>query len=107
MEYDGQEYVDEMKENFNRKAAAGMNAVFQYNITGDGGGEWYFEIKEGKLTFAKAKHDNPGVTITVAGEVLNAMDAGTLDGATAVSTGKMKVSGDPALAAKIAVLFGS
>ncbi len=107
MDYDGQEYVDEMKENFNRKAAEGMNAVFQFNITGDGGGEWYFEIKDGELTFEKGKHDNPGVTMTVAGEVLEAMDAGTLDGATAFNTGKLKVSGDTDLAAKIGVLFGS
>ena len=107
MDYDGQEYVDEMKENFNRKAAAGMNAVFQFNITGDGGGEWYFEIKDGKLTLAKGEHDNPDVTVTVAGETLAAMDAGTLDGETAVNTGKMTASGDLDLAVKIGVLFGS
>ncbi len=105
--YDGQEYVDEMKENFNREAAAGMTAVFQINITGDGGGEWCFEIKDGQLTFTKDKHDNPDVTMTVAGEVLEAMDAGTLDGVTAFNTGKLKVSGDTNLAAKIGVLFGS
>ena len=107
MEYDGQEYVDEMKENFNRKAAEGMNAVFQFNITGDGGGEWYFDIKDGALTFAKGEHANPDVTMTVSGETLNAMDAGTLDGETAAQTGKLKASGDMDLAMKIGVLFGS
>ena len=33
-----------------------MNVVFQYTISGEGGGEWFAEIKEGACRVEAGKH---------------------------------------------------
>jgi putative sterol carrier protein len=90
---------------FQKDAAAGMNAVYQYDITGDGGGKWYAAIKEGELEVVKGEHENPNITLTMADEDYLAMIAGTLDGQAAFMAGKLKIKGDMSLAMKLASIF--
>jgi len=94
-----------MPASFQKDAAAGMNAVYQYDITGDGGGKWYAAIKEGELEVVKGEHENPNITLTMADEDYLAMIAGTLDGQAAFMTGKLKIKGDMSLAMKLGSIF--
>ena len=94
-----------MPASFQKDAAAGMNAVYQYDITGDGGGKWYATIKEGELEVVKGEHENPNITLTMADEDYLAMIAGTLDGQAAFMAGKLKIKGDMSLAMKLGSLF--
>ncbi len=94
-----------MPARFQKEAAAGMNAVYQYDITGDGGGKWYAAIKESELEVVKGKHENPNITLTMADEDYLAMIAGTLNGQAAFMTGKLKIKGDMSLAIKLGLLF--
>ena len=94
-----------MPASFQKDAAAGMNAVYQYDITGDGGGKWYAAIKEGELEVIKGEHENPNITLTMADEDYLAMIAGTLDGQAAYMTGKLKIKGDMSLAMKLKSIF--
>ncbi len=99
------ETFDVMPSRFKKEAAAGMDAVFQYDITGDGGGKWYNVIKDGELTVTEGEHDSPNITITIgAGDYLD-MIAGTLNGQMAFMSGKLKIAGDMSLAMKIGSLF--
>ena len=41
---------EKMPQAFRAEKAAGVNVVFQYTISGEGGGEWFAEIKEGACT---------------------------------------------------------
>ena len=94
-----------MPASFQKDAAAGMNAVYQYDITGDGGGKWYATIKEGELEVVKGEHENPNITLTMADEDYLAMIAGNLDGQAAFMTGKLKIKGDMSLAMKLGSIF--
>ena len=99
------ELFENMPEAFNKEEAAGMNAVCQYDITGDGGGKWHAEIKDGKLAVVEGGHKSPSLTVTVRAEDYVAMAEGTLNGQQAFLTGKLKISGDISLAMKLQSLF--
>lgn len=83
----------------------GMNAVYQFNITGDGGGEWNVSIADGALSVAQGKADSPSITLTM--DASNFMDliSGKLNGQTAFLTGKLKIQGDMTLAMKLQSVF--
>jgi putative sterol carrier protein len=99
------EVFDGMPEAFNATSAQGLDAVFQFEITGDGGGNWSVSIKDGGCQISEGTHDAPTTTLTMSGETWLAMVNGELDGMQAFMSGKLKVSGDIMLANRIRELF--
>jgi len=99
------EVFDAMPGTFQKDAAAGMNAVYQFDITGEGGGKWYAAIENGELSVVEGEHENPSITLTMADQDYLAMIAGTLNGQMAFMTGKLKIKGDMSLAMKLNSLF--
>ena len=99
------ESFDAMPANFNSEKAAGMKAVYQWDVTGDGGGKWNADIADGKCAVSEGEHASPNITITVSAsdwlDILN----GKLDGQMAFMSGKLKVKGDMSLAMKLKTLF--
>jgi putative sterol carrier protein len=68
--------------------------VFQYCISGDGGGDWYAEIKGGALTVAAGTHASPGCTLKIgAADYLDLMN-GKMNAMKAYTSGKLKIEGD-------------
>ncbi len=90
---------------FNRNAAAGLNAVFQYHISGDEKGDWYVTVKDQTCTISQGVHASPTVSLSLADKDWIAMCNGELDGMSAFMGGKLKLSGDIMLAQRIATLF--
>ncbi len=90
---------------FNRDAAAGLDAVFQYNIEGADGGDWYVVVKDQTCTVSQGVHASPTVTLKLADKDWIAMCNGQLDGMTAFMTGKLKITGNIMLAQRITSLF--
>jgi 3-hydroxybutyryl-CoA dehydratase len=90
---------------FNASAAQGLDAVFQFEITGDGGGNWNVAIKDGSCNITEGTHDAPTTTLTMSGETWLAMVNGELNGMQAFMSGQLKVSGDIMLAQRIPELF--
>jgi putative sterol carrier protein len=90
----------EMRAGENTDAATAPNAVYQFNITGDGGGEWNLDLKKGKTSgfVSTGKHDSPGATITVSAEDWLGMINGSLNPMQAFMSGKIKIQGDMTLA---------
>lgn len=95
-----------MSEKFNADAAAGLNAVFQYCLEGDGGGEWNCTIADGALTVSPGTHDSPSVTLTMAAADFLDLVNGKLNGQMAFMSGKLKIAGDMSLAMKLGSIFG-
>ncbi len=102
---DVKEIFDNMKQAFNPSAAQGVDAVFQYDITGDGGGSWNVTVKDGACQVQEGTHDSPSVTLTMSSETWLAMVNKELNGMQAFMSGKLKVSGDVMLAQRIEQLF--
>lgn len=99
------EVFEKMPQVFNAAAASGVNAVYQFHITGSEAGDWYVAIKDGACEVSKGVHASPNTTITMADADWLAMCNGTLNGMTAFMSGKLKVSGDIMAAQRIPSLF--
>ena len=99
------ESFDAMSGNFNSEKAAGLKAVYQWDITGDGGGKWNADINDGSITVSEGEHASPSITITVAAQDWLDILNGKLDGQMAFMSGKLKVKGDMSLAMKLKTLF--
>jgi len=99
------EVFDGMPGAFNPTAAQGLDAVFQFEITGDGGGNWTVAVKDGACEITEGTHDAPTTTLTMSGETWLAMVNGELNGMQAFMSGQLKVSGDIMLANRIPELF--
>ena len=99
------EYFSTLNERFNADAAKGVELVFQWNITGDGGGTWHAVVNDGTMQLNEGATDNPTVAITISGDNYVKLINGKLKGAFAVMTRKMKVTGNIAAARKLQKIF--
>ena len=88
------EVFEKMPTVFDAKAAGKADVVFQFAISGNGGGDWNAVIKEGTCTVAAGVHEKPTCTIKMAaGDFLDLMN-GKLPGMKAYTSGKLKIGGD-------------
>jgi putative sterol carrier protein len=95
----------EMPNRFNADAAKGMDAVIQFNLTGDDAGQYHAIIKDGKLEVKEGTHASPKMTMTMAGKDYVDLTLGKLNGQMAFMQGKLKIAGDMGLAMKMQTLF--
>jgi putative sterol carrier protein len=96
---------DKMPGVFDADAAQGLNAVFQFEITGDGGGNWNIIVKDGTCEIVEGSHDEPTVTLTMSDETWLGMINKEVNGMQAFMGGQLKATGDIMLAQRIEQLF--
>ncbi len=94
-----------MPDAFNPEAAAGVEAVFQYAISGPGGGDWQVAVSAGTCTVKTGRADRPTCTLIMAAPDFLEMIAGRLDPMQAFTTGKLKIEGDVMKSQLIGKLF--
>ena len=99
------EVFEKMPQAFNATAAAGLNMVFQFHITGGEPGDWHVAIADSACAVSQGVHAAPTVSLTMADQDWLAMCNGTLDGMTAFMSGKLQASGDIMAAQRIPSLF--
>ena len=99
------EVFNRVPQSFNAHAAKGMDAILQFDITGEGGGNWNVTVKGGTCQVSEGKHNSPKVTLTMSSETWLAMVTKQINGMQAFMSGKLKVSGDIMLAQRIPDLF--
>ena len=85
---------EKMPDVFQPDAAKGVDVIFQYIISGPGGGDWYSVISKEKCMVDQGKHDNPTTTIKMSDDDFLAMMGGKLNPMTAYTGGKLKIEGD-------------
>jgi putative sterol carrier protein len=96
---------EKMPQAFRAEKAEGVNCVFQYTITGEGGGEWFAEINERTCRVAAGKHLSPVCTLIIAADDFLALMNGKLPAMEAYTSGKLKIEGDLMKAQLIGKLF--
>lgn len=79
---------------FKPEAAAGVNVVFQFNIGGAGGGDWFCEVADGKCRIGSGVHAKPVCTIKMDAADFVALMQGKLPAMQAYTSGKLKLEGD-------------
>jgi putative sterol carrier protein len=99
------EIFDNMPNRFNADAAKGVDAVIQFKLTGDGGGDYHVVVKDGACSVAAGAHAAPKMTMTIAAQDYVDMSTGKLNGQMAFMSGKLKIAGDMGLAMKMQTLF--
>jgi len=102
---DVKEVFDKMAEVFNANAAQGLDVVFQYEITGDGGGSWNVVVKDGACQVNEGTHEGPSVTLTMSAETWLGIVNKQTNGMQAFMSGQLKATGDIMLAQRVEQLF--
>jgi len=79
---------------FQPDKAAGVDVVFQFDISGAGGGSWYITVKDGSCEVAQGSQGSPTTTIKMGDDDFVKMMSGELNAMSAFTSGKLKVEGD-------------
>jgi putative sterol carrier protein len=99
------EVFDKVPQAFDADAAKGLDAVFQFDITGEGGGIWNVAVQGGACKVQEGKADAPTVALTMSGDTWLGMVNKQINGIQAFMSGKLKLTGDMLLAQRIPDLF--
>jgi putative sterol carrier protein len=83
-----------MAERFIPEAAAGVEVVFQWNISGPGGGDWVVEVKDGSCRVEAGTHASPTTTLKMSEGDFMKLIEGKLPAMQAYTAGKLKIEGD-------------
>ena len=94
-----------MPSRFNKDAAKGLNAIYQFDLSGDGGGKWQVQIGNDLCEVKEGSHPSPNITISMTAQDYLDMLGGKLNGQMAFMTGKLRIAGDMGLALRLQSLF--
>ena len=84
----------QLEKTFQPDAAAGLDIVFQYKITGSTGGAWNAVIKDKTCKVSEGVHPSPTTTLIMEDKDFMAMMNKTLSAMKAYTSGKLKIEGD-------------
>jgi putative sterol carrier protein len=100
-----QEVFDAMPSRFVPDQAGDMRATIQFDLSGDGGGQWYATIADHTLQVNPGLAPSPSLTLTTtAGDYL-AMINGELKPMAAFMQGRVRVRGDMPLLMRMQSIF--
>ncbi|HET91681.1 MAG TPA: short-chain dehydrogenase, partial [Chloroflexi bacterium] len=88
------EVFDRMAEFFQPDRAGGVNMVFQFTISGPGGGEWHAVVEGETCTVASGAHASPTTTLEMSDEDFLKYIGGQLPAMQAYTSGRLKIEGD-------------
>jgi putative sterol carrier protein len=90
---------------FNKDAATGLTAVYQFDLSGEKAAQYHVIIDNGTCTVKEGTHPSPNITLSMAGQDYLDMINGKLNPQMAFMSGKLKITGDMGLALKLQSLF--
>lgn len=88
------EIFENMPNRFQADKAKGVAMTVEFDLTGDGGGQWYAVIEDGNLAVEEGAADSPSATIRMDADDFKKMSSGELNAMMAFMSGKIKVEGD-------------
>ncbi len=87
-------FEQKMPESFKADAAENVDVVFQFNISGSDGGDWYCIVKNKTCTIEAGAHEAPKCTLKMASADFLSMMTGNLPAMQAYTSGKLQIEGD-------------
>ena len=91
-----EQIVQEVKQRFSGTDVSGItdHLAYQFNITGEGAGSFYVEVKEGRLYIEPYEYYDRDAIFTCNADTLFKMIEGKTDPVAAFTLQKLKVDGD-------------
>ena len=89
----------------NPHIVAAIDACCQFNLSGDGGGQWVVDLTKEEEWVHMGAVDDPDVTITISASDFLDMVDGELTDQAAFMQGKLKVEGDVTLALMLQLIL--
>lgn len=96
-----------MCQRFLPEKAEGINAIIQFDLSGDNGGLYWLRIADGKCESGEGQADSPKVTLKVAADDYYSVVNGAMNPTQAVLSGRLKIQGDIGLAMKLPTMFAT
>lgn len=97
---------DAMPERFQSEKAGDLDMTIQFDLSGDGGGQWYVRVKDGAIDVEQGSADSPAATMKMDADEFTKMSNGELNPMMAFMSGKIKVDGDLNSLMKFQTLVG-
>lgn len=104
-EYTVKELVFNHEKAFIPDKAAGLEAIVQYHLTGDEGGDYIITIGDDKCSVQEGIAEDPVMTMTADGPYFRDVLLGKEDGMKGFMEGKLQLAGDLNLAMKLTSFF--
>jgi putative sterol carrier protein len=98
-------FFEALPSRFHADAAEGVTAVYQFNLSGEQGGQFQLHVADQACRVTAGTHPSPNVTLAMAGEDCMAILEGRLSGVSAYLSGRLRVDGDIGLAMRLAAFF--
>ncbi len=81
-----------------------IDAVYQFNVSGDNGGQWTVDLRNGAVS--AGNHDGADCTIGITDEDFVALVAGETSGPQLFMGGRIAIEGDMSLAMRLQSVLG-
>lgn len=104
-DYTVEELVFNHEKAFQPEKAAGVEAVIQYHLTGEEGGDYVVTIENDECSVEKGTTEDPTMTLTADGAYFRDVLLGKKDGMKGFMKGKLQLAGDLNLAMKLTNFF--
>ena len=101
-----QPIFDAMGDRFQADKAGDLDMSVQFELSGDGGGQWVASIKDGAINVEEGVGASPNATLKMDADDFAAMSRGDLNPMMAFMSGKIKVDGDLNTVMKFQSLVG-
>lgn len=96
----------EMLTRFRPEKAQGVDAVIQFDLSGENGGQFWVKVTDGHVTAGSGTGENPKITIKSSIDTWMDVAHGKTNVVNAFMMGKLKVQGDMGLGIKMQSMFG-
>lgn len=94
-----------MPSRFRKDAAKGLTAVYQFDLSGEGGGKWQVRIHDEQCEVSEGAHPSPNITISMTAQDYLDMVQGKANGQVLFMSGRLRIAGDMGLALRMQSLF--
>ncbi len=99
------EAFQRMPSRFRKESSKGINAVYQFDLSGEGGGQWQVIVANEACEVKEGVNPSPSITISMSANDYLDMVANKLNAQVAFMSGRLRISGDMGLALRLQSMF--